>query len=256
MRVLHPVPGAPDHFSDGSAGYAAFRPTYPDALFDWIGGAAPGRALAWDAGTGSGQAAVALADRFDRVVATDLSGSQIAHALPHVDVTYRVAPAEQSGLPDASVDAVTAAQALHWFATDAFYDEVRRVLRPGGLVAAWTYGNAAFATPAVGALVDRFYAETVGPDWPPERAHVESGYASLPFPFARVEAPALAVEAALTLDGLAGYLRTWSATARYRATTGVDPVDALVPALAGVWGDARRAERTRWPLTVLAGRAG
>lgn len=243
------------HFSAVAAGYAAFRPTYPDVLFDWVARAAPGRGLAWDVGTGSGQAAVALADRFARVVATDVSAEQVAHARPHARVTYRVAPAEQSGLADASADVVTVAQALHWFRLDAFYAEVRRVLRPGGLVAAWTYGPAAFETPAVGALVAEFYAETVGPYWPPERAHVESGYGSLPFPFARVEAPLLSVEAAMTLPALAGYLRTWSATQRYRAATGVDPVAVLVPALADVWGDPERAEPVRWPLAVLAGRA-
>ena len=103
--------------------YANFRPEYPPELFAWLARQCVARELAWDCGCGSGQASVALAEHFDQVHATDVAPEQIAAAKPHPRVKYSVAPAEHSGLPDASVDLVTVAQALHWFDVRAFYAE-------------------------------------------------------------------------------------------------------------------------------------
>jgi SAM-dependent methyltransferase len=241
-----------DHFSQGSPEYAAFRPRYPDALFAALAERAPGRELAWDCATGSGQAALGLAARFRRVVATDASPQQIAEALPREGVEYRVAHAEESGLPDTSVDLLTVAQALHWLDLEAFYREARRVLAPGGVAAAWCYGLVR-TDPAVDPLLERFYTETVGPYWPPERALVDAGYAGLPFPFEEFELPGLHIERALTLPELAGYLGTWSATRRYRQARGSDPVEPFVREIAGWWGPAERPRTMRWPLHLRAG---
>src|SRR4051812_19118878 len=126
-----------DHFSRQAAGYSVYRPSYPDALFDFVAGLAPARRRAWDCATGNGQAAVGLARLFESVVATDASAAQIAHAHRHPRVAYRVAPAESSGLEAGTIDLVTVAQAAHWLDLDAFYEEVRRVLVPGGAIALW-----------------------------------------------------------------------------------------------------------------------
>jgi SAM-dependent methyltransferase len=242
-----------DHFSAVSAAYAAFRPTYPDALFDFLAGAAPARNAAWDCGTGSGQAAIGLARHFARVIATDASDAQIAQVAAHPKVTYRVARAEASGLQGGSIDLVTAAQAVHWFDRPRFWTEVRRVLRPGGVVAVWTYGLLEVAA-EIDAIVRRFYSETVGPYWPPERRLTEQRYRTIDFPFAEFAVPELMIEQQLTLEETAGYIRTWSATRGFVARHGRDPVDALVTELAPVWGDARMPRLARWPLAVRAGR--
>ena len=110
-----------DHFSHASDDYRRWRPGYPDELFAWLAAMAPSRAVAWDCATGSGQAAGGLAAHFARVVATDASAAQVAEAEAFGRVEYRVAPAEDSGLPDASVDLVTVAQALHWFEFERFF---------------------------------------------------------------------------------------------------------------------------------------
>src|SRR6266568_6165743 len=178
----------PDHFSGVSAGYAAFRPRYPDALFDFLADAAPARDAAWDCATGNGQAAIGLAHHFPRVIATDASEAQIAHATPDPRVTYRVAPAEASGLDDRSVDLVTAAQALHWFDRPKFWAEARRVLRPRGVVAVWTYLLFEIA-PEIDAIIREFYSDVVGPFWPPERHITEERYRTIEFPFAEFAAP-------------------------------------------------------------------
>ena len=241
-----------DHFSVAAAEYDHYRPGYPAALLDFLAGAAPRRELAWDCATGTGQAAVPLAARFARVIATDASAAQLAHAVQHPGVSYRQAPAEDSGLPAGAVDLVTVAQALHWLDLGRFYAEVRRVARPGAVFAAWTY-SLADADPAVDPLVAAFYEE-MGPWWPPERRHVEEGYRNLPFPFEPLEHPAFEIRARWPLERLLGYFSTWSAVNRCRKETGQDPLLALQGRLAAAWGDPTRPRPVRWPLHLRVGR--
>jgi ubiquinone/menaquinone biosynthesis C-methylase UbiE len=242
----------PDHFSRQSADYRRYRPRYPQALFAWLASAAPARRTAWDCGTGNGQAAVGLAEHFERVVATDPSANQLAEAEPHAQVEYRSARAEDSGLEPASVDLVTVAQALHWFDLERFYAEVSRVLRPGGLIAVWCYGLMEI-DPAVDPVIRHFYEDVVGPYWPPQRAHVESGYRELAFPFAPVAAPCFAMTADWSLEELAGYVATWSPTKIFQEQRGCDPLRDLNEPLSKAWGAAER-RRVVWPLHVRAGR--
>ena len=163
-----------DHFSTQADAYARYRPTYPDALYAWLASRVPARALAWDCGTGSGQAAVALAAHFTQVIASDPSREQIAHATAHARVRYFVASAEQPPAEAMGADLVTVAQALHWFDLERFYPALERVLSPGGLFAVWGYGLMRI-TPQVDAVVTHYYTDVVGPYWPPDRCHIESG---------------------------------------------------------------------------------
>jgi SAM-dependent methyltransferase len=242
-----------DHFSRVALAYAACRPSYPEALFDYLAGLVPRRRLAWDCAAGTGQAAIPLAGRFDAVVATDISASMLAQAPAHPRVEYRVVPAESSGLSGASVDLVTVAQALHWLDLDVFYAEAARVLVPGGVLAAWTYGKQELDDPALQHQLSHFYGEVVGPHWPPERCHVEAGYQTLPFPFTDLDPPVFAIEEHWTLRQLLGYIGTWSATQRFREAVGYDPLVQLEQNLAPNWGD-RSARRVRWPVALRVGR--
>jgi SAM-dependent methyltransferase len=242
-----------DHFSGVSAAYAAFRPRYPDVLFDFLAQAAPARDAAWDAGTGSGQAAVGLARHFKRVIATDASGSQIEHATRDPRIDYRVCPAESCDLDDRSVDLVTVAQALHWFDRARFWGEARRVLRPGGVIAVWTYVMLEIA-PRIDQIVRRFYSEVVGPYWPPQRRITEERYQTIEFPFAEFAAPDFVIEQQMTLDDVAGYIRTWSATRAFVRHHGQDPVDGIVAELAPAWGVPQKSRLARWPVAMRIGR--
>ncbi len=250
-----PAAAGAQHFEAQAAAYAAHRPTYPAALFDWLADATPRRSCAWDCATGSGQAAVALARHFARVVATDTSPAQLAHAVPAPGVEYRVAPAEASGLPDASADLVTVAQALHWFDRARFYGEARRVLAPGGVLAVWSYGSAALDEPALADALSRFEHGTMGPYWPPERALVGEALRAAPFPFRELAVPPFTLERHWTLAELLGYVRSWSATAAFVARHRRDPVGELAAALGPAWGEPSRARRVWWPMVVRAGRA-
>jgi SAM-dependent methyltransferase len=196
-----------DHFSAQAAAYARYRPAYPASLFDFLASCCRDHGLAWDCGTGNGQAALGLAP---------------------------------------------VAQAVHWFDLDGFYAEVGRVLKPGGVVALWTYGLFRVA-PEVDAVVDRYYYDVVGPYWPPERQLVDDAYRTLPFPFAELTPPVLTLEAEWDFDMLFGYLGTWSAYQRYRQQQGADPRARIREALAAAWGTAGQRQ-LRWPLYLRVGR--
>lgn len=241
-----------NYFSAGSDAYRTFRPGYPPELFSWLAGLPPRRDAALDCGCGTGQASVALAEHFAKVYAIDPSAAQIESARPHEGVDYRVAPAEATGLPDGCVDLVIAAQALHWFDFDRFYPEVRRVAREGAVFAAFTYGLLAINGELDG-VIGRFYRDTIGPYWPPERAHVDAGYRTLPFPFAEIASPSFAMTAEWELGHLMGYLATWSAVAEYRRLTGDDPLPALAEELSAVWGSPETVRPVSWPLVLRAG---
>jgi SAM-dependent methyltransferase len=240
-----------DHFSTQAATYAKARPTYPASLFAELARLAPGRSLAWDAGTGNGQAAVALAAHFERVIATEPSTAQLAQATPHPGVVYHQSAEVAPMLADGSVDLVTVAQAVHWFDRPKFYAEVRRVLRPGGVIALWTYGLCEIS-PVIDAAVLRVYNGTLGQYWPPERHHPETGYRELDFDFAEEAFSPAAMELDWTLAEFAAYLRTWSAVVRFRAAQGYDPINELEKELAPLWGGGVR--RVRWPLAGRLGR--
>jgi ubiquinone/menaquinone biosynthesis C-methylase UbiE len=243
-----------DYFSGIANRYADFRPHYPSALFDYLATLVPKHAVVWDCACGNGQATVDLAQRFDRVIGTDANREQISAAAPHPRIEYRVAPAERSGLPDHSVRLITVAQALHWFDLDRFNAEVKRVLSPDGVIAVWTYGVNILEGDEANQLVQRFYTDTVGRYWPPERKYVEDGYRTIPFPFAEMRAPAFHMEAHWTLEQLLGYFSTWSATNRYIKTTGRNPIEPLYADLQHVWGDAKQTRKITWPLSVRIGR--
>ncbi len=242
-----------DHFSGHAGVYATYRPRYPEALFAWLAEQSPGRSLAWDCATGNGQAAVGLSTFFERVYATDASRAQVSQAEARSNVTYACEPAEQSSLADGSVDLVTVAQALHWFDFDRFYAEANRVLKPGGVIAAWCYETFEMS-PDLQPLVDRLYGEILGPFWPPERRWVEEGYRTLPWPFDELTPPKLELSVDWPLSTLLGYLRSWSATQRYQAERGIDPVSLIEDELSARWGDPEVLRRITWPLSMRAGR--
>jgi SAM-dependent methyltransferase len=242
-----------DHFSRQSAAYRRHRPGYPPELLEFVAARAPDRRLALDCATGSGQAAVGLARHFDTVLAMDGSASQLATAAAHPRVHYVAALAERLAVRDCSVMLVAVAQALHWFDFDRFNAECRRVLVPGGVVAAWTYEKFRVDA-AVDAVVDHFYTEVVGADWPAERRYVELGYRTLPFPWQEEPAPVFVLETDWGLDDVVGYLATWSAVQRYKDRVGRDPLPALRPRLAELWPPTG-TRRLRWPIHLRIGRA-
>ncbi len=240
-----------DHFSGHAQTYLQFRPRYPAVLFHYLALRAPSTTLAWDCGTGNGQAAIGLAERFARVVATDPSTEQIARAKPHPRVEYRVATCD-SGLDHSSAQLVTAAQALHWMNVNAFLGEARRVLQPGGLLAVWCYSLCKIE-PAINELVEFFYRVTIGAFWPPERRLVDEGYRSVALPIDELDVPPFDLVTDMTLPQFLGYVETWSAVQRCLAARGRDSLDAFARSVSERWGEPHTLRRVSFPLHVRAG---
>lgn len=240
-------------FDRGGAAYAQFRPTYPEQLAAFLASVVPSRELAVDAGCGNGQLTQKLAGHFASVVGVDPSAEQIANATPDPRIRYACAPAEALPLAAASAGLLTAAQAAHWFDLPAFYAEARRVLVPGGVLALISYG-----VPRLEAGLDerfaRFYWQEIGPWWPAERQLVDSGYATLDFPFAEFPGPAIDIRLAWTLDELLGYLSTWSAVRRAREAGREDILRAFADELAAAWGERATRRAVVWPINMRLGK--
>ena len=253
--------GFHDHFSAQSRQYAQYRPTYPQELAAFLARAAPGRDVAWDVATGQGQAARLLTAEFRRVLATDASGAQLASAESCERVEFRVAEAADSGLVDHCADLVTVAQAAHWFDLDTFYAEVRRTLRPQGVVAIWGYVLLQTHDARIDRVVQDFQDTGVGPYWPKGREILEAKYAALPFPFEPVAAPPFFMRVRWTRDDLLGYVGSWSAVARYRqqhseagrSARDSDPIPAFLDELSRVWPREKVID-IEWPLYMRVGR--
>ncbi|OGT55231.1 MAG: hypothetical protein A3E01_06265 [Gammaproteobacteria bacterium RIFCSPHIGHO2_12_FULL_63_22] len=242
-----------DHFSGHAAAYADARPGYPDDLFAWLAAQSHGHQLAWDAGCGNGQASVALAGYFDSVVASDPSEAQIASAMANERVRYFVAAAEESGLPGCCADLITVAQAYHWFDTARFCAESRRVLKPGGLIAVWSYAQSE-VSPDVDRVFNELHDVRLAQDWPSGRDHVVNRYRDLPFDVDRIATPAFEMRSEWNLHQYLAYLRSWSASQRHLARTGRDAVQEISDEMREAWGEPGLARIVRWPLLVLAGR--
>lgn len=240
-----------DHFSKQSGEYAQYRPHYPRELFEYLASLTSEHELAVDCATGNGQAALGLAVHYQSVVGFDQSAEQLAHAQPHPRISYHIAKAEKLPVASRSADIVTVAQALHWFRLEEFYAEVRRVLKPKGILAVWTY-NLHRITPDVDAIVRDYHDRILDGYWPPERSRIIDGYRSLPFPFRELTPPPIEMHTHWTLDHLLGYLRSWSATQRFIDQNGSNPLDVITNKLRAAWGEAS-VRQVSWPLTLRIG---
>jgi len=242
-----------DLFSNHAACYAMARPNYPAELFAYLASLTPRRRLAWDCGTGNGQAAVGLANHFEQVIATDASAAQLDQAAAHERIAYRVCCAEDPDLAPGTADLITVAQALHWFRLDEFYVAAGRVAATHGLIAAWCY-TLPRCDPQIDAVCDRFYRDVVGNDWPVGRHWIDARYQTIPFPFREISpVPEFACRREWLLAEYQAYVESWSAVQRYRRRTGYDPLKVIERELTAAWGDPARRRPIAWPIHLRVG---
>ena len=208
--------------------------------------------MAWDCATGNGQAAKSLGDFFDTVVLSDGSEEQVMQfgvTKPDMNNLFAtVMLAEKVALKPTSMDLVVVAQALHWFNLDAFFAELDRVLKPGGLFAAWSYGIH-HVNEAVDTVVGRLYEDIIGSYWPEERHIVENHYRDITFPYPLLDVPQFELSKSWSIEQLLGYMNSWSAVQRYRADAGQDPLALIREELQRAWGGEQN-RIVSWPLTL------
>jgi ubiquinone/menaquinone biosynthesis C-methylase UbiE len=240
-----------DFFSSQSKVYAAFRPTYPKELYQFIFRHLPEKKIAWDCATGNGQVAQFLSHHFEEVYATDISQQQLDHAVPENNIFYSKSQAEKTSFRDHQFDLITVAQALHWFDRDLFYDEARRVAKPNAVLAVWGYGLLCIE-PVIDSLIMEFYNEKVGSYWDEARRLVEQEYRDITFPFQEIPSPLFTIEVKWKMDQLSGYLSSWSATQKFIRETGHDPVPPLIVNLKKLW--TLPAVPVRFPVFLRLGK--
>ena len=243
---------SPD-YSSYAKQYAQSRPVYPEKLFNYISSLVDEHDLAWDCATGNGQAALALTKHFKQIIATDISAEQIKHAIPHPQIEYRVATSEKSGLEDKSVDLVTAASALHWFDQDSFYSEVRRVVRSGGILAAWTY-HVGYVEPPFEKIFLCFYRNVLFPYFAQGARLVDDRYETITLPGEPIDAGKFYVKAEWNLEQMLAFIKSWSGTQQYIKEQGGDPTAFVADDLKLIWGDPESVKTIRWPLFVKISR--
>jgi ubiquinone/menaquinone biosynthesis C-methylase UbiE len=224
-----------DNFSAIAAGYAAWRPQYPETLFAFLSSLSSSHDRALDCGTGNGQAAKLLAAHFKEVFATDISAAQLQHAVVLPNIFYSVSTAEQTAFPNHYFDIVCAAQAVHWFDHPVFYKEVERIIKPGGVLALIGYGLITIEK-QLDDLIMFLYKDILGSYWDKERKFIDDHYQSLPFPYEPITTPEFKIQDEWNFLQLAGYLNTWSALGHYKKMNNEDPLQNLLPALQKVWG--------------------
>ncbi|MFT6092143.1 MAG: ubiquinone/menaquinone biosynthesis C-methylase UbiE [Pseudohongiellaceae bacterium] len=238
-----------DHFSGHAEVYAQARPTYPAELFDYLNSVTSGTDLAWDCATGNGQSAVALAGYFDQVIATDGSAAQIDAAKKMSNIDYRVALAEDVILDPVSADLICVSQALHWFELERFFQVVDAVLKPGGVLAVWSYGIHTIDE-KVDKVIGELYQQTLDGYWPHERLLVEQAYKTIEFPYEKIPSPEFTMSLTWTQGQVEAYLRSWSAVQKYIKAYNSDPVVALSDQLKLAWGN-EPVRTVVWPLVFI-----
>lgn len=239
-------------FSLESDQYARFRPTYPTELINLIVSLAPQKFIAWDVACGNGQLTIELSNHFETVIATDVSEEQITMAPQKRNINYRVEPSENTSIEQSSIDLITVSQAIHWFEFDQFYNQVRKVIKPNGILALIAYILPTI-TPEIDAVIQEFYNGTLNGYWDERRKFIEEEYTTIPFPFEEVKLPSYYIEQQWKREDLIGYLSTWSAVKKYKQITSTDPIAIVAEIINSLWGENEIIE-VRTPLITKIAR--
>ncbi|MCX2431816.1 class I SAM-dependent methyltransferase [Pedobacter sp. GR22-10] len=241
-----------DNFSIQAAEYAIYRPTYPVELYDFLFKLVDQKDTAWDCATGNGQVARILAQHFRQVYATDISEKQLSQALKLPNILYKVESSDQVNVADQSFDLITVAQAIHWFNFEAFYSEVKRTLKPNGLIAVMGYGLM-LIDKKVDQVIYKLYEDILGKYWDSERRYIEEGYKTIPFPFEEITAPHFQIKTTWNFNQLIGYLNTWSSLQHYKKANERNPLEYVMIELKEAWGNDAEKE-VRFPVLLRVGR--
>ncbi|KAI1318651.1 hypothetical protein EDD11_006152 [Mortierella claussenii] len=217
-----------------SALYQSFRPGYNSNFFKMVYNYHARNHgqfdVAVDVGTGTGQVASVLAEKFKHVHGVDASATMLASAIQKPNITYHTSKGEDlSVIASSSVDVLTVAQALHWFDHPKFFSEVKRVLKPHGTFAAVGYSFALLEKyPRASERIHRLGDEPdqLGTCWDWGRLILDNLYKSIDVPMQNVERhyfpninikeqlPAVMSEQ-MTMKHFRSYIKTWSSYKNY-----------------------------------------
>ncbi|XP_042226219.1 putative methyltransferase DDB_G0268948 [Homarus americanus] len=221
--------------------YAEFRPVPPRSLVntvvDYVKEKVEPLQVCVDIGCGSGQNTRLYSEHFKQVIGLDVSLEQLRVAEQdhlHQNVVYKEGLAEHMPVENASVDLVTSCAAVHWFNLDTFYKEVDRVLRPGGVLACYSYlaCTPLYAGKNLRSTILEMHSN-LDPNWSMGHRHLNSDYGTLPAfspeeVFISSNEEKFVVETDATLDSIIGYLSSWSAVQKLQDREGEEVVSQFL----------------------------
>ncbi|KAG7561637.1 S-adenosyl-L-methionine-dependent methyltransferase [Arabidopsis thaliana x Arabidopsis arenosa] len=246
--------------------YLNARPKYPTIWYKVLAGRTSNHKVAWDVGTGNGQAAIGVAEYYEKVVATDINESQLQRAMKHPKVTYHHTPSSMSDDDlvtllggENSIDIIIAAQALHYFDLKRFYPIVKRVLRKqGGIIAVWVY-NDLIITPKVDSIMKRLVDSTL-PFRNPTMNLAFDGYRTIEFPFKNIRMgtqgrpKALDIPHKLSLNGFLGFLKSWQPLVKAKEQGEDLLTSCMIDEFKEAWGDDKQVKNVFYKAYMLAGK--
>lgn len=239
-----------DNFSGHADDYAKYRPSYPDEVYEFLKKNLSAFDKAWDCATGNGQVAKRLSEFFKHVEATDISSQQMTQAFKRPNINYSVQPAENVSFNNASFDLVIVGQAVHWFRFEKFYSEVKRCLKPDGMIVLMGYQLLSIDS-ETDKVIRHFYDDVIGSYWDEERRYLDENYRTIPFPFTEMKTPEFQITYSWTIEYFLGYLRTWSAVKHYENANQKDPVQIVENDLRKSFG---KENQVTFPIIFRAGR--
>ncbi|WP_121665832.1 class I SAM-dependent methyltransferase [Mesonia aquimarina] len=240
-----------DNFSKDSDNYAKYRPQYPTDLYEYLFSLCNNFEKAWDCGTGNGQIAKTLAEKFKQVEATDISENQLKQAPELANINYSIQQAEKTNFPDHQFNLITVAQAIHWFEFNDFYKEVKRTLQPNGILAVIGYGLLTI-NPEIDKIIHHFYENIISEYWDKERKYIEENYQTIPFPFKELETPSFEINYKWNAEDLLNYLNTWSAVKHYQEKNNENPIQLIINEIQETWGNKKR--EVKFPILLRIGK--
>ena len=244
---------AKDLFSKQSDLYARYRPTYPKELYEHILSFVKEKNIAWDCATGNGQAAVVLAEHFKKVIATDISASQIEKAIKKDNIEYLVCPAESTPFDDNTFDLVTVAQAYHWINWKEFKKEVVRVSKPGAIIAIWVYFRNMPGDKKVDDAIFSFYENVTKPYWDQARKFVEEMYETVEFDYELLPVKQFETTLNWQREDMIGYISSWSAIQKYIKVKGHSPMPIIEEEINKLWPKGE-VKKVNFPIYLKLGR--
>jgi ubiquinone/menaquinone biosynthesis C-methylase UbiE len=244
--------GHQNNFSKQAEFYSRYRPVYPPLMYEFLFRHLERKKYAWDCGTGSGQVAGYLAGHFEQVYANDISAEQLEQAVKKDNIQYVNKPAENTGFPPGLFDLVTAAQAIHWFDIDRFYEEVRRTTRQNGLLAVFGYGKIQINR-EVDPVINDLYKRAFSTYFRQNREYLNQEYRTIPFPFDEIPAPRFTIKSHWTLNDLEGYFNSWSPVQRFKSEKEYNPADETMEIITGKLPAGKPFE-VRFPVFMRLGR--
>jgi ubiquinone/menaquinone biosynthesis C-methylase UbiE len=244
---------AKDLFSKQSDLYARYRPTYPRELYEYILSFVKEKNIAWDCATGNGQAAIVLADHFKKVIATDISATQIDRAIKKDNIEYSVCSAESTPFEENTFDLVTVAQAYHWINWKEFKNEVSRVCKPGAIIAIWVYFRNMPGDKKVDDAIFSFYENVTRPYWDEARKYVEEKYATVEFDYDLLPVKEFETTLNWQREDMIGYISSWSAIQKYIKVNGHSPIPIIEEEINKLWPEGE-VKKVSFPIYLKLGR--